>query len=105
MGRGFWSPEQNVNVDSGLKALEVPRLDRATEVLPQAVVSEDEIAFWGGLEKQAEDFFSSEPLEEEFHSLSSEEDVLYWNNVIRNLYESHSEPLLLCLQVREDNTR
>jgi hypothetical protein len=27
----------NVNVNSGLKALEVPRLDRATEVLPQAV--------------------------------------------------------------------
>jgi hypothetical protein len=25
-----------VNVDSGLKALDVPRLDRATEVLPQA---------------------------------------------------------------------
>ena len=27
----------NVNVDSGLKALDVPRLDRATEVPPQAV--------------------------------------------------------------------
>ena len=27
----------NVNVDSGLEALEVSRLDRATEVLPQAV--------------------------------------------------------------------
>jgi hypothetical protein len=28
---------RNVNVDSGLKALEVPRLDRATEVPPQVV--------------------------------------------------------------------
>lgn len=27
----------NANVDSGLKALEVPRLDRASEVQPQAV--------------------------------------------------------------------
>lgn len=29
--------QNNVNVDSGLKALDVPRLDRATKVPPQAV--------------------------------------------------------------------
>jgi hypothetical protein len=31
------NPRPIVNVDSGLKALDVPRLDRATEVPPQAV--------------------------------------------------------------------
>lgn len=30
--------QPNVNVDSGLEALDVPRLDRASEVLPETVV-------------------------------------------------------------------
>jgi hypothetical protein len=39
----------NVNVDSGLKALEVPRLDRATEVLSQAVGG-DSIGLGGAID-------------------------------------------------------
>lgn len=93
--------KHNDHVDSGLEALDVSRL-----VVPDrlAHISENEIEFWKELDQQAEEFFNSDPLETELHSLSSEEDVLYWNNVFRNLRESHNGPLLLYLQVRKDNT-
>ncbi len=67
------------------------------------VPSEDEIAFWERLGDEADAYFNSDPDEIELHNLSSEEDVLYWNNVIRNLYESRNGPQSLYLQVRQGN--
>jgi len=93
----------NVNVDTPASAGCVPRLDRASEVQLQAVVSEDEIAFWEQLGEEADEYFNSDPFETELRNLSCEEDVLYWNSVIQNLYESRNGPLSLYLQVRQGN--